>query len=52
MFNFDIIAALNGQEAYEAVINNLKNNNNSFDIVLLDLDMPIMNGYEACTNIV
>lgn len=23
-----------------------------FDIILLDLDMPIMSGYEACTKIV
>ena len=41
--------AKNGYEVFEKV-KNLKNQTR-YDVILLDLNMPIMNGYEACTNI-
>lgn len=40
--NFEIIRAVNGQEAVDMSIQNPK-----IDIVLMDIKMPIMNGYEA-----
>ena len=50
MFNFKIFAASNGQEAYNIASNNLYND--ILDVILLDLEMPIINGYEACENII
>ena len=55
--DFEVITAINGHEAYEIIDQSLKdkdrseNPQNLFDIVLLDLNMPISNGYEACTKI-
>lgn len=44
--NCDIIHAINGKEAVEICKNNAK-----IDIVLMDINMPIMNGHEATTKI-
>lgn len=44
-FNFDYITVANGKLAVEAVIQE------DFDIVLMDLMMPVMNGYEAASEI-
>lgn len=41
-FKFNIIHAKDGQEAVEAC-----SNNKNIDLVLMDIKMPIMNGYEA-----
>lgn len=41
-----ILHALNGREAIEMV-----NNNSSINIVLIDIKMPVMNGYEAIKKI-
>jgi CheY-like chemotaxis protein len=38
----DFIVAENGQQALEAL-----ENNNDVDLVLMDLEMPVMNGVEA-----
>ena len=38
----DFIEAENGQQALEAL-----ENNNDIDLVLMDLEMPVMNGVEA-----
>jgi len=38
----DFIIAENGQQALEAL-----ENNNDIDLVLMDLEMPVMNGFEA-----
>ena len=38
--------AINGHEAFEIVCNN------NFDLVVLDLQMPISDGYETCENII
>ena len=37
--------AMNGHEAFQYV---KENQEQKIDLVLLDLDMPIMNGYQAC----
>ena len=39
---------MDGQEALE----HLTISGDSFDFILLDLSMPVMNGYEACQSIV
>lgn len=41
---FSITTAYNGQEALEF----FKNDRNPFDLVILDIMMPYMNGYEVC----
>ena len=50
--------AINGHEAYNIIIESLKKKEESdhqhhmlFDIVLLDLNMPISDGFEACQKI-
>lgn len=43
--NAKIIEAKNGEEAIAII------NNQCFDIILMDIQMPIMNGYEAATEI-
>ncbi|MFM9825737.1 ATP-binding protein [Flavobacterium sp.] len=40
--NYEIIRAVNGQEAIDICINNP-----NIDLVLMDIKMPILNGYEA-----
>lgn len=45
--------ATNGQEAYEMVkASHHKIDSSKYDIIILDLNMPILNGYEACQNII
>ncbi|CAM6054606.1 unnamed protein product [Sphagnum tenellum] len=41
-FNAIVIGAYNGREALDVL-----EKNPTFDIILLDLEMPVMNGYEA-----
>ena len=43
--NAEIIEAKNGEEAIAII------NNQCFDIILMDIQMPIMNGYEAAVEI-
>ncbi len=45
--NMEIIYAQNGQEALEL----LNDEKNKFDMVLMDIMMPVMNGYEAIQEI-
>lgn len=45
-YNLTVTFARNGQEALEMV-----NADNSFDLILMDLKMPIMNGFEATEKI-
>lgn len=50
---FEVIdEANNGQEALD-LVKDIKNlpSAKPYDIILLDLDMPILNGYEACEKI-
>jgi CheY-like chemotaxis protein len=41
-FNLEIIRAVNGEEAVQIAISN-----NKIDLILMDLKMPVMDGYEA-----
>jgi CheY-like chemotaxis protein len=56
-YNCAITSAINGYEAFEHVQKSLttyqgsKDRNDLFDLVILDLNMPISNGFEACKNI-
>ncbi len=43
---FTIIRAVNGQEAVDYCINN-----SNIDLVLMDIKMPVMNGFEAIEQI-
>ncbi|MCB0847301.1 MAG: response regulator, partial [Bacteroidetes bacterium] len=44
--NYDVVSALNGSEALEIL-----NHETDFDLVLLDVMMPRMSGYEVCEKI-
>lgn len=48
--NFEVVSAKNGYEALEKVQKSLADGN-PFDLVLLDLQMPISNGFETAKNI-
>ena len=61
MNNFDVVVAQNGHEAFEEIQNTLRkfqdpncteSERQLFDLVVLDLNMPISDGYETCKNIV
>lgn len=45
-----IDTATNGQEALDLVKKN-RNNCDPYDLILLDLDMPILDGYDCCRRI-
>ena len=54
--DFETTTAQNGHEAYELAVNSFNEdqngyNSNLFDIIVLDLNMPISDGFEACKNI-
>ena len=48
---FKVWKAINGQEAFTQA-QEIKAKNINLDLVVLDLNMPISNGYEACEKIV
>ena len=48
---FKITTAINGQEAYEHYIKSLDDPSAKFDLVVLDLCMPVTDGFEACKRI-
>jgi CheY-like chemotaxis protein len=43
---FQVKTALNGQDAIKQVVDH-SNNGSSFDVILMDCQMPVMDGYEA-----
>ena len=49
--NFEVDVARNGYEALEKVQESVEKQDRMFNLVLLDINMPIMNGFEACDSI-
>ena len=46
----DVTTAINGHQAFEIL--SKQTEDNFFDLVILDLNMPISDGYETCKNII
>ena len=50
--DFDVVVAQNGFEAFEIIRQSMNETLESiFDLIILDLNMPISNGYQACQQI-
>jgi len=49
--NYEVVIAHNGFEAFQEVQKSLGSIESLFDLILLDLSMPITDGYEACRKI-
>jgi len=45
--NYQIVTALNGKEAVEKVVEQKESGKHAFQVILLDCQMPVMDGYEA-----
>ena len=45
----EVVTAINGHQAFEIL--NKQTDSSMFDLVILDLNMPISDGYETCRNI-
>ena len=45
--NFDVVTAENGQEA----VNKFESTGSQFDLIIMDLQMPVMDGFEAAARI-
>lgn len=50
--NFMIETAINGFDAHNKVRKAKQDGNRMFDIIILDINMPVLNGIEACKKIV
>mmetsp|Transcript_3495 Transcript_3495/g.5949 ORF Transcript_3495/g.5949 Transcript_3495/m.5949 type:complete len:175 (+) Transcript_3495:2832-3356(+) len=49
---FEVVEAVNGKEAFDEVSKRAAMGSlGMFDAIILDLNMPILNGHEACTKI-
>ena len=51
LHGFIVHKAVNGQEAVQEVDKIIQAGTIELDLIVLDLQMPILNGYEACTQI-
>ena len=49
--DFEVETASNGHEAYEAVEATMQDTTHMYDLVVLDINMPVSNGWEALRNI-
>ena len=49
--NCDVVTAQNGQQAFEEVACRTSDPMRMFDLVILDLNMPVTDGFEACRTI-
>ena len=47
-----VTTAINGYEAFEILNKSKEEEAEKFDLVILDLNMPISDGYETCRNII
>jgi len=45
--NYQIVTALNGKEAVDKVVAQKESGKTAFQVILLDCQMPVMDGYEA-----
>uniref|UniRef100_A0A7S3W200 histidine kinase n=1 Tax=Emiliania huxleyi TaxID=2903 RepID=A0A7S3W200_EMIHU len=43
-----VSVAMDGRDAVGAVVSSLADGAHEFDVILMDCDMPVMNGFEAC----
>jgi CheY-like chemotaxis protein len=48
--DMDVTTAINGHQAFEIL--SKQTEDDLFDIVILDLNMPISDGFETCKNII
>jgi CheY-like chemotaxis protein len=46
--NFVVTAVQNGQMVFDKINSKSKQLDNMYDLVVLDLDMPVCDGYDAC----
>ena len=51
IFNWKSIRAINGKEAYELVEQDIKSEKNEICLVLMDCNMPVMDGFQASLKI-
>ena len=49
--DFDVVTASNGHQAYEEVLARMQKPKAMFDLIILDINMPVSNGWEALKNI-
>lgn len=53
LFKIEVTTAINGHEATQMVLEKMDEDPLlMFDFIILDLDMPISNGFDACKNII
>lgn len=49
--NLIVDTAINGQCAYELVLQSKQNKKKMYDLIVMDLNMPVTDGFEACDKI-
>ena len=51
-YQFEVVTASNGFQAFEIVRESMGSINSMFDLIVMDLNMPISDGYQATNNII